>query len=259
MVKVSLRDFLIETSLYAKYHYDPDEASHVNWWFKLASKFDAYCVECGKQTTWADSRQHFASLNMDTDLQVRTLTYKCSRIADHSLRFEVRLYPNDHYIMKFGQYPSHADISLPELKRFGKMLGEERARELNKAVGLAAHGAGIGAFAYLRRVFESILQDHRASHEDGGQPIENYNDLRVGERITAMSKSLPAAVVENTQFYGLLSKGLHELSDEQCLEMFPILKDGLILILEQDMENRAKAKRETDLRKQIAEFGSRHS
>ena len=43
--------------------------------------------------------------------------------------------------------------------------------------------------------------------------------------------------------YSLTSKGLHERSEEECLEYFPVIRVGIELILEQTIEDRARRKK----------------
>ena len=61
-------------------------------------------------------------------------------------------------LTKVGQYPSLADMQNFELRKYQKVL-KENYRELTKAVGLFASGIGIGAFVYLRRVYEQLCEN----------------------------------------------------------------------------------------------------
>ena len=65
--------------------------------------------------------------------------------------FFFRLWNNE--LEKIGQYPSLVDITNPGLKQYERLLGKERTGELRRAIELAAHDYGVGAFIYLRRVF----------------------------------------------------------------------------------------------------------
>lgn len=63
-----------------------------------------------------------------------------------------------------------------------------------------------------------------------------------------LSSYLPSALTSNTVLYGILSKGIHELTEEQCLTYFPVLKDCLYMILDQWEEMRKKKKRKNQLK-----------
>ena len=58
---------------------------------------------------------------------------------------------------------------------------------------------------------------------------------------------LPTALVNNTVFYGVVSKGIHELSEEECLEYFPVLKSFIFLVLRQWEKNRKDSEDEKEL------------
>ena len=88
-------------------------------------------------------------------------TFLCGRNALHKL--EVIFGAGPMRITKIGQFPSAADLVLPSESRYAKILGPQYA-ELRRAVGLHAHGIGIGAFVYLRRIFESLVNDAYLKH-----------------------------------------------------------------------------------------------
>lgn len=51
--------------------------------------------------------------------------------------------------------------------------------------------------------------------------------------------------------YKVLSKGIHELSERECLTYFPALKLAIELILEQKIEMEAKKERDEAVKKEI--------
>lgn len=60
------------------------------------------------------------------------------------------------------------------------------------------------------------------------------------EKITCLSEFLPEFLVEHKHLYGILSKGVHELSEEECLGSFDIVKTGIELILDEVIEKKKK-------------------
>jgi hypothetical protein len=121
---------------------------------------------------------------------------------------------------------------------------------LHRAVGLCAHGIGVGSFVYLRRVFESLLEEaHRAAQQDAGWDEGGYQRQRVEERILSLQRHLPEFLVANRSLYGILSKGIHELDEDECLAHFPVVRSGIELILDdalarQEREEKVKGARE---------------
>ena len=135
---------------------------------------------------------------------------------------------------KIGQYPSVADLSFPELKEYRKVMTREDEKELKRAIGLFASGIGVGSFVYLRRIFERIIVT--ASQKAIGEGIikeEEFNTAHVDEKIKMLVDYLPKSLVNNPVFYGIVSKGIHELSEEDCLEFFPVMQSFIMMILRQ--------------------------
>jgi len=97
------------------------------------------------------------------------------------------------------------------------------------------HGLGIGAFTYYRRVVEShkdqILGEIIRVSKKLGAPPEKIKALENAQRETQFSKALasvkdalPPVLLINGQnpltlLHRALSKGVHQLSDEECLQI----------------------------------------
>lgn len=71
----------------------------------------------------------------------------------------------------------------------------------------------------------------------------------MAEKIQMLKNELPPFLVEHPKIYSILSKGIHELSESDCLKNFETLKLGTELILDQrleakEREDKIKATRE---------------
>jgi hypothetical protein len=142
-------------------------------------------------------------------------------------------------IEKMGQYPSLADLVTAEIRKYRKFLGADAHREFSRAIGLAAHGVGIGSFIYLRRILENLIEEaHQAAQHSKGWNESAYIDayLHFDEKIRLLRSHLPPFMVENRALYSILSKGIHEWTEEECLQAFQIMKLGIELILDQKLE-----------------------
>ena len=179
-----------------------------------------------------------------------SLTYRCTRERTHSIIFD--LITTDCQIMKVGQYPSVADMTIPEIKKYRTILGRQY-RDYSKAVGLFANGIGIGSYVYLRRIIENLVFD-KFSQVSGKLDIseECFLKLHFDEKIETLSDYLPDLLVRNKNLYGIVSKGIHELSEEECLAMFPCIRTGIELILDDVLAEKEKAKKEKTFEKFVA-------
>ena len=48
--------------------------------------------------------------------------------------------------------------------------------------------------------------------------------------------------------YGILSKGVHELSEDECKEYFTVLRESIEMILDEKLERLKKEKRKKEIR-----------
>ena len=73
---------------------------------------------------------------------------------------------------------------------------------------------------------------------------DTFNKLRVGEKITMLSDYLPKTLTSNPTLYGILSKGVHELSEDECIKYFPVVRECIYMILNEWEDMRKKAEQE---------------
>jgi len=59
-------------------------------------------------------------------------------------------------------------------------------------------------------------------------------------------------MVENRALYSILSKGIHELAEEECLQSFQIMKLGIELILDQKSEAEERQAKISSVSKDIS-------
>jgi len=151
--------------------------------------------------------------------------------------------------MKYGQYPSMADISTAEIQKYHKILENDLFKEFSRAVGLISHGVGIGAFVYLRRIFEGLVEEaHQRAQSETGWDEDAYNKMRMDEKIGMLTGHLPPFLVENKKIYSILSKGIHELSEDECKRHFDAVKMGIELILDQKIRQKEEKEKEQKAR-----------
>ena len=100
---------------------------------------------------------------------------------------------------------------------------------------------------------ERLIDAGKAAEiEDGPLTEAEFEKKRVSERIKLLKGYLPDILVDNDGIYTVLSKGVHELSEEECLEYFTPLRDLMFLLLEEDLEEQAKHKLKSDAVSRLA-------
>lgn len=231
------REFFLNVPLYEEFSFDSDEHGTQARALKYhMGTIDSYCPWCGKDSVFERSNKNIVhDTRSSTHNQVYSVTLKCSRDKEHELFYVIKI--QDKVLQKIGQFPSLADLQLQDLKKYPKILGGELYREFTKAVGLSAHGVGVGSFVYLRRIFESLIENaHIIALENKDWSEEEYQRSRVAERISLLKGYLPEFLVEHTKLYAIMSKGIHELSENECLKHFPVIKLGIELILDEKLD-----------------------
>jgi len=213
-------------------------------------QFDAYCIHCKRHSPFKTAARTYKSSDRDQAIKDGKFEHviECQRYPVHKYVFYFHLHAMR--LTKVGQFPSIADIASADIEKYRPLLKAHFA-ELSKATGLASHGVGIGAFVYLRRIFERLIQQH---YDELPLPVEDFGGMRVDEKIGALKAVLPPALVRNKATYGILSKGLHELDEETCKAYFPVVRAAIIQILEQDFQAREKRLAEQNLEAEIAKI-----
>lgn len=252
---LSKHDFYFETPLYQEVSVLELEAG------AFRGDVDAYSAKNSSETTYAIGISSIDtwSVKYEGDKEYTSVGYYlvslcCKRKDDDVLRFVV--YKSKNRVFKIGQFPSLADLQFSEIgKKYDKVLPEEDLKNLKKAIGLVAHGAGAGSFVYLRRIFENLIIETFKKNStviDITEPI--FRLQRMEDKVETLRTFLPSQLVEMKSIYGILSKGVHELGEEDCLRYFAPLKLSIELILDQKIEEAMKNKRDAIVKKQLQDI-----
>ena len=255
----SIEEFLFGAPLYKLYKL-PDDLEIVKCIYGRVEEYgrvvkvriDGHCPFCGKESTFFVSGVHIPRGDEWTNIKKRyafeEMSITCVRNDYHRVRYYFQI--RSMVIQKIGQLPSLADISNDEVAQYRKGMASEDAREFHKAIGLAAHGIGVGSFVYLRRVFEHLIDGRYKEFKSAeGWKDEEFFKLKMTEKIKLLKDHLPDFLVENAKIYSILSIGIHELDEDACLGYFDLMKNSIIIILNEDK----KKKEELSLRESFTE------
>ena len=150
-------------------------------------------------------------------------------------------------------------MHISKINSYDKVLDKEKLREFTRGIGLAAHGIGIGSFVYLRRIIEFFIEEaHQVAIKDQSWKDEPaYLNLKVGQRIESLKSFLPPILVEARKVYSILSKGIHELTEKECLDYFQPLKVIIELILDDREIERKRREKEKEAKDAIAKISGK--
>jgi hypothetical protein len=250
--------FIFQLPLYSKIRFGTNSEKDFINLMTFAGTIDEYSPTLKENTTYKAVSNPGQSSNtypraIRHFLGINLIVLNCLRTqSDMSVFIHTYIDESDVFVLeKIGQSPSLADMQIAKLKEYHIVLNNDKLKELSKAVGLAAHGVGIGSFVYLRRIFEFLIEEaHVEAKKQSGWDETAYTG-RVGEKITQLSHYLPEFLVENKSLYGILSKGIHELTEDECLLNFDIVKVGIEFILDEKLEKALKVKKIEEAKRRI--------
>lgn len=216
-----------------------------------------YCIDCKAERPFHDSIPTLHKIFPTDESQRNLLTgvytydYVCTG-CEASFFCYVLIDFKANTIEKIGQKPSAADLLSGELSKYRKILGDKYS-EFGKAVGLYAHGVGVGSFAYLRRIFEGLINEaYENARIDSAWNESAYQRARMDEKIVLLKGQLPQVLIDNAGIYSILSRGIHSLSEDECLKYFDTVKLGIELILDEKIEREERQRKLTSVTNEIS-------
>lgn len=172
------------------------------------------------------------------------LKYDCSGCFKEEFQCWLEVNANEGWIRKVGQVPPW---SKNPNKNLAKLLSAHQ-EYYKKGLACESQNYGIGAYAYYRRIIEEIINDLLNSIEDLIEPSERerysiaLKEVRktiVAKEKIALVKDLLPAILRPEGFNPLsilhssLSDGIHNDSDEKCLELAQHIREVLIFLTTQ--------------------------
>lgn len=200
----------------------------------------------------------FHGMGNEEGHRVVNLPFHCSAEDSHITDFTI-LFSNESAI-KIGQFPSFADLTKPEFRKYKGLLPDEYFNELRRAVGLNSSEIGIGSYVYLRRIIERLVNDAAEKAVKDGQftqeefERDNGRQRSVVDKVKMLKGYLPDFMIDNANIYSIVSKGIHELSDDDCKQYFDVLYRSILMILDDMLERKKKEDNQRELTNSIAKI-----
>ena len=232
-------------------------------------KIELYCNECKKRRiyTFATIGMNYYNIEKKLPFSNNTSIGYSRIISDneyfyfiakadcgHNLIILFKII-DENTIMKVGQSPSIYDMN-EEInnKSFLKELGEEYASYYKTACSLNSFNSNIGAMTYLRRIFEKLLLDCFEQNQDELEITKNdFKRLKMEDKLDKLKEFLPSIIFDNgyNQVYSKVSNGIHNLSEDECSQLFIPLRMAIEEILIEKLELKEKKDRQEKLGKEL--------
>lgn len=269
----SPEEFFLKVPIYKPYAVSEENIEEIFKIICYKGTLDMYCSKCKNSSTFkstignlteyanyvnAEASPGSLRESNETVLWLGRLSearnfyvgFKCTRECGQVADFYIQVIGGK--LIKAGQYPSTYDLTKSSIKQYDKILDSGFVEEFDKALRLASSGVGIGSFVYLRRIFESLIEEaHVKAAVSKDWQEDTYQKSRMADRIELLKGQLPSFLVENKTMYSILSKGIHELSEDECLKSFEALKLGIELILDERKEIMERDKKIYEAKKAI--------
>lgn len=226
---------------------------------------DSYCFNCEKERTFKYSKCNASDMteidgqfdgspfgimpipgdpnptpkksNLKPEYEIyKELDFYCVKCKE---RHEYFFTTDRNIIYKVGQNPSFGDLAGNEINKY-KNLISKYFTEFKTSLNLYSQGKGIGSFVYLRRILEDIIEKQYKTLEN-----QDIND-GFKEKMEKVQKKYHVIPDEfdniKNQLYSVLSKGIHEYEEKECLDMY----DSVKFIIEDILDNQLKNKERKD-------------
>lgn len=154
--------------------------------------------------------------------------FECANDQNHLyiMIISIELKNGKLIVRKVGQNPSMLTIKGFDFDSYRKYLEKIDAYSDYKKADLSnAEKFHVGAYAYLRRVFEKMINDYLGDSK--------LSDNRMDTKIEAVKENFDTRVRDLLKnLYGILSKGIHELDEQESGKYYTFLKAIIDIQLE---------------------------
>ena len=163
---------------------------------------------------------------------------KCGEAHYYSLLFK------GNTVTKIGQYPSFSKSEVQNLRKYKNLISKYYP-ELTRSVNAYSQGMGVAAFVYLRRILEYLVES-KYNGDTSWKFIEKLKEVEKTEEIIPEELS---PVKE--EIYSVLSKGIHEYEEDECMELYLAVKYVIERMLDIELERKSRLSKASEAMKTI--------
>lgn len=189
---------------------------------------------------------------LDRDDQRVIFDYSCRNCKSYKKTFALIAFIHEQnwVVTKVGEFPPYGPSTPAKLT---SLLGQH-SKLFFKGRQCEIHGQGIGAFAYYRRIVELVKEDilemilSVARLSTGNEELIAELEMAKKEQqfskaVSKVKHSLPVSLLISghnplTVLHDCLSKGIHELDDDECLKRATAVREVLAALVQRVNELR---------------------
>jgi len=270
---MTIKEIIFDSSLYQRFKNDVQidkEGELMDYTLdylirEFNERVEMYCTECDSRRIFATDKSVYSDTSRVSNIhfpqtQIKNKpslfkSFRCSQNEHHSIHYGFLV--DNTELVKISEYPSKYDSVKDTFNKFKKILDKSYITELSKAAQLESFGYAIAAFLYYRRIFEHlIIKTFKETEIPDKVTEDEFRKKRMEDKISYIKEYLPAYFNDNSHIYGILSKGIHELSEEECQKHLSIVKTIIFFSLEEALEIRNKELRKEEFSKKLNEINT---
>lgn len=240
--------------------------------FSIFMELESLCIEnfcgnCGKERTFqGEIRQKCATITKElceNSPQPHFASQKQEYIGgNHFINFEFTcthcgtvhyfaLMINHEKILKYGQYPSFSKIETQQFSKYKNIISKYYT-ELTSATNAYSQNMGIASFVYLRRILEHLVEEKYKQYNNIDKSNVRFIDkLEYVEKYEAL---IPEEFqTEKGMIYSVLSKGVHEYDENECIQCFPLMQFVITEILDKELSKKDREQKIKQVKKLLHE------
>lgn len=162
----------------------------------------------------------------------------------------------DGCIMKVFTYPNLMDGLKFKYRKYQQINNKKFKYDIEFVTGLFLYyksNSGIGSYCYLRRCLENYVLDYIEENIASGKISEaDVLNIRFSEKVELIKENIDEDLYLMIKpLYGILSKGIHELDENVCLNEFEHLKDVVEILLDDKLERIEMKKKKEKMQKYL--------
>lgn len=189
-----------------------------------------HCDKCGGERTF---RAKPDVINHPPKVSTATLIYTCGDCHEETKSYSLWIEPQDGSSGKLYKYGERPPFGIPVANRVLRLFGRD-AQLMKKGRQCENQGYGVAAFAYYRRVvenhrndiFDEIIKVCRTVDAPGdliAELEEAKKEIAFSKSMDKIKSALPQGLLIDGHnpllaLHGALSVGIHDESDDDCLQ-----------------------------------------
>jgi len=249
-IKEGLSNFLTNKPLYSRH-----EIPHYLYIGRLSfmenQTFIHFCPDCKNDRTFKLYRQANELKRSEGECTSHCFAI-CQYCGIYKMEITLNAFPDPKntnnmdtakfYIRKIGQNPPY---QIRPKKEVNDYLSSEDKENYSKALMCFSQNYGIGAFSYFRRIVENELR--KIVKDVSGLEMPELDNVRTSHIIEESFNLLPSSlkglgVNPIKVLWEQLSGGIHEMSEDECMEKAESINHLLSFVIEKINENNTEIK-----------------